>query len=75
MTIKDLVDTCDNIVTSYELNITTHLSSHPINSYATHNMKIDINKLLDYYGDKNVKRFCIVKRMMLIEIAGADVLN
>ena len=38
-------------------------------------MKIDMNKLLNRYGDKNVKRFCIVKRMMLIEIADADVLN
>ena len=69
MTVRELVTTCDNRILSYELNITSVITVKPIRQCTTHNIAIGMNDLLEQYGNREVKTFCINKTKMLIEIS------
>ena len=68
MTINELVKACNNEITSYYLTINTITATKPIRQCNTRNFRINLNRLLEEYGDRTVDKFDIGKKTMIIEI-------
>lgn len=68
MTINELVKACNNEITSYYLTISTITATKPIQQCDKRNFRINLNRLLEEYGDRTVAKFDINKKTMIIEI-------